>query len=417
MRIIVWGVNYHPEQVGIAPYNTALCEHLTREGHDVEMVSTFAYYPMWKKAPEDEGKIFASETINGVRVHRCWHFVPGRPSGLRRIFHEASFVFTSMLRALALPRADVMVVVSPPLLLGAAAWLVGRVKRMPHVLHIQDLQPDAAVGLGMLDWEWFIAILRALELFSYRNAARVSVISEGMLRALKRRGVERLAHFPNWIATKDTDAPAGEFRAAHGIAPDEFLLLYSGNIGVKQGLELIVEAASRVKGMRLVICGDGAARPGLQDLIASSGSRNVTLLPLQAEGDYARMMVDADVCVISQRSGTGAAFFPSKLLSCVAFGKPVLAVADRESELARMVREEDLGMVVEHWDVAEVAAVMRGLAASRAKLTRWGENGRNLADQFDEEMVLRNFEQVLSGVVAPRAPRLIAVEPEVVKKV
>jgi colanic acid biosynthesis glycosyl transferase WcaI len=416
MRVIVWGVNYHPEQVGIAPYNTALCEHLTREGHDVEMVSTFPYYPMWKKAPEDEHKLFASQVINGVRVHRCWHFVPRRPSGLRRIIHEASFVFTSTLRALMLPRADVMVVVSPPLLLGAAAWLVGRVKATPHVLHIQDLQPDAAVGLGMLDWKWFIAMLRVLEQFSYQQAARVSVISEGMLRVLKRRGVQRLVHFPNWVAAKELDAVRGEFRAAHGIAKDEFVLLYSGNIGVKQGLELIVEAASRVTGIRLIICGDGAARPGLEQQIATGGARNVTLLPLQSERDYARMMVDADVCVISQRSGTGAAFFPSKLLSCVAFGKPVLAVADRESELARMVQEENLGCVVEHWDATEVAEVIRNLMVSRARLTLWGENGRNLAELFDEETVLREFEQMLEGVVTPRPRRVIAAEPEIVKK-
>jgi colanic acid biosynthesis glycosyl transferase WcaI len=416
MRVIVWGVNYHPELVGIAPYNTALCEHLRREGHEVEMVSTFPYYPMWKKAPEDEHKLFASQVINGVGVHRCWHFVPRRPSGLRRIVHEASFVFTSTLRALTLPRGDVMVVVSPPLLLGAAAWLVGRIKGTPHVLHVQDLQPDAAVGLGMLDWKWFIAMLRVLEQFSYRQAARVSVISEGMLRVLKRRGVERLVHFPNWVAAKETLARPGEFRAARGIAADDFVLLYSGNIGVKQGLELIVEAAMRVKGLRLIICGDGAARPSLEQQIAASGADNVTLLPLQAEKDYARMMTDADVCVISQRSRTGAAFFPSKLLSCVAFGKPVLAVADRESELARMVREEDLGRVVEHWDVTEVAAMMRSLMTSRANLAQWSENGRNLADQYDEETVLREFEAMLEGIVSPRTRPLIAAEPEAVKK-
>ena len=407
MRVLVWGVNYHPEQVGIAPYNTALCEHLTREGHEVEMVSTFPYYPMWKKSPEDRRKLFQSCRINGVRVHRCWHFVPGRPSGLRRIVHEASFVLTSTLRALLLKRADVMVVVSPPLLLGAAAWLVGRLKRTPHILHIQDLQPDAAVGLGMLDWKWFIALLRLLEHFNYRAAARVSVISEGMLRALKRRGVERLVYFPNWIASTNDAARPGEFRKAHGIGSGEFILLYSGNIGIKQGLELIVEAAARVREMRLIICGDGAARPGLEELIAASGARNISLMPLQNEADYGRMMLDADACVISQRSGTGAAFFPSKLLSCVAYGKPVLAVADRESELARVVREEALGLVVERWDVAEVADTMRGMTLSRAKLEEWGRNGHRLALQYEEGGVLRDFEGVLAEVAEPGARRLV----------
>jgi colanic acid biosynthesis glycosyl transferase WcaI len=400
MRILVWGVNYYPEQVGIAPYNTGLCEYLTREGHEVEMVTAFAYYPMWERAPADRDQLYRRDVIKGVRANRCWHYVPRRPSGLGRIVHEATFVATSMARALALQRADVMVVVSPPLLLGAAAWLVGRIKRMPHVLHIQDLQPDAAVGLGMLDHKWFIAMLRRIERFNYRKAARVSVISEGMLRILKDRGVERLVYFPNWIGAGAQPVERGVFRASHGIGADEFVLLYSGNIGMKQGLELIVEAAARAKEVRLILCGDGAARPRIEALIAGRGARNVTLLPLQPEEDYRRMMADADVCVISQRPGAGAAFFPSKLLSCAGLGKPVLAVADRESELARAVLEEGLGFWVAPGGIDAVAEAMRGLRT--AKLADCALNGSAFAARFAEQRVLRDFEAVLKELAEPK---------------
>ena len=150
MKILVWGINYAPEATGIAPYNVALCEFLRRAGHDVRMLTTFAYYPAWRKAPGDTGKLYRTDLINDVPVHRCWHYVPSRVSSLRRIVHEGTFVLTSFLRALTLPRAEIMVVVSPPLLLGAAAAWLGRIKRTPFVFHVQDLQPDAAVGLGML---------------------------------------------------------------------------------------------------------------------------------------------------------------------------------------------------------------------------------------------------------------------------
>lgn len=399
MRVLVWGINYYPERVGIAPYNKALCEHLAREGHEVEMVTTFAYYPMWRKDAADRGRIFRSETIGGVRVRRCWHFVPRAPSGLGRIVHEGSFVGTSTARALLLKRADVIVVVSPPLLLGAAAWLVGRIKRTPHVLHIQDLQPDAAVGLGMVDRPWFIALLRRLERFNYRKAARVSVISEGMLLTLKERGVERLEYFPNWVVSNGGEAERGGFRAERGIGPGEFVMVYSGNIGMKQGLDLVVAAAARVKEVRLIICGDGAARHGVEQAIAASGAGNITMLPLQTPENYGRMLADADACVISQRAGNGAAFFPSKLLSCAAFGKPVLAIADGDSELARVVREEGLGVWVAAEDVERVAEAMRGLPASGAKLAEWGENGRRFAARFEEGRVLGEFEKVLERVV------------------
>src|SRR5437763_6848405 len=148
MRIVVWGINYAPEITGIAPHNVALCEFLQRNGHDVEMVTTFAYYPAWRKRDEDRHQLFRTDRINEVRVHRCWHFVPARVSALKRIVHEATFVWTSTLRILMLPRPDVFVVVSPPLLLGAAGWFVSKLKRAPFVFHVQDMQPDAAVGLG-----------------------------------------------------------------------------------------------------------------------------------------------------------------------------------------------------------------------------------------------------------------------------
>ncbi|HEX4085751.1 MAG TPA: WcaI family glycosyltransferase [Chthoniobacteraceae bacterium] len=399
MRVLVWGINYDPEQVGIAPYNAALCEYLARQGHDVEMVTTFPYYPMWKKAEKDRGRLYRSDVIRNVRVRRCWHFVPAQPSGFERIMHEASFVYTSFLRVLSLRRADVMVVVSPPLLLGAAAWLAGALKRTPHVLHVQDLQPDAAVGLGILEDGWFIEVLRALERFNYGAAARVSVISEGMLRILEKRGVKRLLHFPNWIVANGPAPARGAFRQARGIGPGEFLILYSGNIGMKQGLELIVEAVSRIDGIRLIICGDGAGRSAVAKMIDANGSRNVTLLPLQPDAEYRRMMVDADVCVISQRSGGGAAFFPSKLFSCVALGRPVLAVADAESELARVVQEHGLGV----WVAPEMDALvtaLRDLQRNRAQLENCEANGKKFAERYEEARVLPRFEAVLREVAS-----------------
>src|SRR5436190_10511194 len=241
MRVIVWGINYAPEFTGIAPHSVALCEYLRTHGHDVEMVTSFPYYQHWRKHRKDLGKLYRTDSINGVPVLRCWHFVPARVSALKRILHEGSFVFTSTLRALFLPRPDVYVVVSPPLLLGVAAWLVGKLKRAPFVFHVQDMQPDAAVGLGMLKANWFTRALYGLEAFAYRHAARVSGITRGMLNAFKSKGVpdRKLVYFPNAIDLKNapTVVGRGNFRNRHGFAADDFLAVYAGNLGVKQGLE------------------------------------------------------------------------------------------------------------------------------------------------------------------------------------
>jgi colanic acid biosynthesis glycosyl transferase WcaI len=166
MRVVVWGINYAPEITGIAPHNVAVCEFLQRHGHDVEMVTTFAYYPAWQKCPEDRHKLFRTDEINGVPAHRCWHFVPARVTAWKRIVHEAAFVLTSTMRVLSLKRPDVYLIVSPPLLLGTAAWFVGKLKGAPFVFHVQDLQPDAAVGLGMLKAGLFTRVLYWLEAFA-----------------------------------------------------------------------------------------------------------------------------------------------------------------------------------------------------------------------------------------------------------
>src|ERR1043166_5480096 len=155
MRVIVWGINYAPELTGIAPYNVALCEFLRGKGDDAEMVTTFAYYPVWRKQDQDRGQLFRTDVINGVPVHRCWHFVPRKVAAWKRILQQTTFVAMSTLRVLALKPADVYVVVSPPLLLGAAAWFVTRFKRAPFVFYVKDLQPDAAVGLGTMKAGWF----------------------------------------------------------------------------------------------------------------------------------------------------------------------------------------------------------------------------------------------------------------------
>src|SRR5262249_51003651 len=139
LKVTVWGINYAPEVAGIGPYNSALCNYLKGQGHAVRMVTSFPYYPSWKKTAADQKRVYRTDDLSGVTVHRCWHFVPSCPTALKRILHEGSFVLFSFLRLLFLPRPDVFVVVSPPLLLGASAWLMSWLKRAPYILHVQDL--------------------------------------------------------------------------------------------------------------------------------------------------------------------------------------------------------------------------------------------------------------------------------------
>lgn len=397
MRVVVWGINYAPEFTGIAPHTVALCEFLHARGHDVEMVTSFPYYPTWTKRPEDRATLYRTETVNGVRVHRCWHFVPPRVSAVKRILHEASFIATSTARVLSLKRPDVYVVVSPPLLLGSAAWLVGQIKAAPFVFHVQDMQPDAAVGLGMLRAGWFIRALYALESFAYKSAARVSGITQGMLVKFRRKGVpeQKLIYFPNAIELSDDASRVrrGEFRERHGFRPDEFLAVYAGNLGVKQGLDVLIAAAQLLhdRRIRIVICGDGAQRDLLIEQVRTLQLPNVTMLPLQKGDDYTRLLVDADLCFITQQSGSGNSFFPSKLLGLLAQSKPVITVADPESELAEAAVQGGFGLNIPPGRPQEVANVLDEIAADPARLQQYGAAGRVYVQQFEKQHVFESF--------------------------
>lgn len=402
MRVLVWGINYAPEITGIAPHNVSICEFLQLAGHDVEMVTTFAYYPEWRKQPEDRGRIYRTDIVNGVPVHRCWHFVPGKVTALKRIVHEATFALTSWLRLLTLKRPDVYLVVSPPLVLGAAAWLLSLTKGAPFVFHVQDLQPDAAMGLGMLRDGWFTRALFWLERFAYRKARIVSGISPEIVEAFRRKGVpeSKLLLYPNSIDLPDAAAlPApGHFRKKHGFADNDFLAVYAGNLGVKQGLGILLDAGQLLHSDQricIILCGDGAEREALSQRIAEQNLRGISMLPLQRGLDYEELLVDADVSVITQQSGSGNSFFPSKLLVTLAHFCPVVTVADPGSALADAVSEGGFGVNIAPGDARQIADALSKLANDKARLKMWGEAGRQYVERFERGRVIGPFVETL----------------------
>lgn len=419
MKVILWGINYRPESTGIAPFNAELAEYLAGAEHEVEVVTGFAYYPQWRKAPTDR-RLYRTDEINGIKVHRCAQYVPARVTTLRRMWHELSFGISSLLRVLFLPRADVYFVVSPPLFLGFCAWLAMLVKRSPYVFHVQDLQPGAAVGLGMVKGRTFIRLLYALESFAYRHAAAVSGISDGMMEEFRRKGVpaRKRIYFPNWLRSTAAKAAPGGFRARFDVPADHLLAVYSGNLGRKQGIDILLEAAERLQHntavgpaapVTIFIAGAGAEREALADRVARLNLSNLRLLPLLSDEDYAMMLADADVGLITQASGTGQFFFPSKLLSLLQAGVPVATVADEDSELARAVGEGGFGVNVRPGQAEELAAALRRLGADALWLAQLAQHTR-WVDRFSPALVLPHYAQALEQVASgdKRTPALVS---------
>jgi colanic acid biosynthesis glycosyl transferase WcaI len=203
MKIAVLGINYWPDETGIAPFTTGKCEYLASCGHKVTAFTAMPYYPAWEVPDSYRRRLFIREQRAGVTIVRSWLYVPKRLSSLKRIIHEASFVVSSFMRSVGSSgknRPDVLIVVTPPLALGLTAFVLSRKWKIPFVQHVADLQPDAAVDLGMLSPTGFTRVLYAIERLSYRKATVVSTLTASMRDKIVRKGIdsEKVILSPDW---------------------------------------------------------------------------------------------------------------------------------------------------------------------------------------------------------------------------
>ena len=285
MRVLVIGINYAPDLIGVAKYNTELCESLVAQGHEVRVVTAPPYYPDWKIAPEYRSGWYSRERLNDVDIIRAPIYVPERPSGAKRLLHHASFLLSAAIPLLATAirwRPDIVFAVAPSLLSAPIAALAARMTGAASWLHVQDLEVDAAFELGMVRTS---AGMRKLVLGVERRILasfdRVSTISPQMINCLQQKGIapQNLREFRNWIDTRVIVPGSNQtsFRADLGLRPTDIVALYSGAMSNKQGLELIIEAAAATAGshpsLQFVLCGNGPIKSALVEMAERPAQR------------------------------------------------------------------------------------------------------------------------------------------------
>jgi colanic acid biosynthesis glycosyl transferase WcaI len=389
MRVAIVSINYAPERTGIGVYTTGMAEFLAARGGSVTVHTGFPYYPEWTKRATDRRRLFRRERAAGVELRRCYLYVPHRPNAARRIVHELSFALSSALSYLCAPRAEHTIIVSPPLALGVTIGLLAKLKRSRVLFHVQDLQPDAAIELGMLRPGTLTALLLRLERACYAIADRVSTISPGMMTRIESKGIERSKLFllRNW-ANDDVVAPLDRdtaLRREWGLTPEHFVALYSGNLGQKQGLESLLLAAGRLASeprVRVVIVGDGVERAALERKAAGLGLNNVLFRPLQPVERLAELLATADVCVMPQKKGIGDIVLPSKLANILAAARPVIAAASQGSDLEAAITAGGFGFVVPPEDATALAQSIIALESDPPLLAEQGRRARKYAVSY-----------------------------------
>jgi colanic acid biosynthesis glycosyl transferase WcaI len=403
LHILVVTGAYAPDRTGIAPLETELCEMLAARGHRVSVVTGLPHYPEWKVPQEYRGKLWMRETRGGVDVHRGAIYVPGRRTTLRRILFDTSIGVATALRGLPIRNVDLVLAVSPPLQAALAGYFLALKNRAPLMLHLQDLLPDLAVALGMLRNRLAIRIARGLERFLYRRAAAIFVISEGFCTNLLAKGVpkSKLTVVPNWTDTHTigTKAAAGDFRRRHGILESDFLVLHCGNMGAKQQLDNVLEAAAILRedsSTMFCLVGGGTEKDRLRKLAASHDLPKVKFLPLEPQELLPAMLAAADVLLINQSAQVVDMVIPSKLVTYMAAGRAVVAAVEPSSEAARAIELAACGLVVRPEDPAALADAIARLKLNRDKAALFGQAGRRYAERnFDRELLLARFEDEL----------------------
>lgn len=387
MKILVHGINFHPEPTGIGKYTGEMCERLVAMGHEVRVVTAPPYYPGWKISAGWSNR-YSRKTWRGVDVWRAPLWVPANPTGLTRVLHLLSFAITAIPLMLwqVLWRPDVVMAVAPAVVCAPWAGLVARLCGARAWLHVQDFEVDAAYQLGLLNSGGLRRrVVTGIERLLLRSFDRLSTISHRMLDRARHKGVpeKKLVFLPNWV-DHHAIAPLGmrsTYRDQLGLSDDMVVALFSGTMGGKQGLELLPLVAQRLAqshpNLMMIFCGDGMVKPQLEAQCV--GLDNVRMLPLQPSERLNELLGMADIHLLPQHPGAADLVMPSKLAGMLASGRPIVTTSHKGTELERLV--SGCGRVVTPGDANGFAQALRELADSASLRQELGTAARRFAEE------------------------------------
>jgi colanic acid biosynthesis glycosyl transferase WcaI len=406
MKILIVGINYHPESIGIGHYTGELAAFCVAAGHVVSAVVAKPYYPNWKILAEFKAAGYIHRTENGVKVTRCPLYVPAKPTGLRRILHHISFAlaaFAPILNAAVRYRPDLVIAIAPSLMTAPIARFAARLVGAKTWLHVQDFEIEAAFATGLVSTSpWIAKLASAFQSFAFGRFNRYSSISAQMCSKLQKltNCAADVIEFRNWAdARQSTSAPSVPSYAQAWNLEGYQVALYSGNISNKQGIGIIIEAARLLRERRdlfFVICGDG---PQLSGLVESARDLpNVHFHPLQPRERLQDLLSLATIHLLPQLEGAADLVLPSKLTNILASGKPVVVTAQHGTGLA--LEAMGCGIVTPPGDSQAFANAIITLAASSQLRSEYGSAARRRAEErWSKRPILARIEQEMMKVV------------------
>ena len=409
-RLFIISINYAPEPTGFAPHAAALAAHLAGRGHDVSVFTGFPFAPEWRRRPNDRGQLLRVERKDGAAIYRLTHFIPRRPSSaLQRILMEGTFSLFAIPAALGVAirggRPDALLYIGAQPALAMLTRIVASLFRRPYFVNVNDLAARAALDVGIVAGPLY-RLLDTFEFAAYRGAAGASVLCRAFEDALVEHGYPidriRLIRSPIDIQQIRPIADDGSFRRRYHIPPEACVVLHAGSMGKKQGLLNVVDAAALTANTRLrwIFVGDGEDKSVLVEAVRRRGlGDSVRFVPFQPVGEIAAMFAGADVLLLNQLRAVKDTVIPSKLLTYMSAGRPVLAAVNAGSQGAEILREANGGRIVAPEDPAAVAEAAQWFMMLSAEERRaFGLRNRAYAEaHFDQRKILAAHEHFMLG--------------------
>jgi len=385
LRLVVLCPHFAPDLAPTGVVMTRIVTELAARGHELHVVTSLPWYRNHAIEPGWGGRLWRTEKTEWGSIIRV-HPFPGKSKSnlLRRAIGFFAFSYAVGIRSVhadGFPfKVDGVLAMSPPLTLGLTGWFTKIIRRAPLVFNIQDVFPDAAIQTGAISNKKIISAAKWLERVSYQRSDAVVLLSQDLrtniANKIDTKYHDRLHVIPNFV---DTVAITPQhrmtnYRSELGIG-DQLVVMYAGNVGFSQSLNLVTDAAANFPEVAFVINGDGAARKKLQEDCAQL--TNVYFGDYQPIERLSEVLATGDIHLVPLRMGLASVSVPSKSYSILAAGRPMLAAIDLNTEIPNMLQQSGAGVAVEPDNSPAFIEALGRLVSNRNQLHEMGANGRN----------------------------------------
>lgn len=376
------------------------------EGQNVAVVTCFPNHPTGVIPRKYKGKFFEREKINGIDIFRSYVYATPNKGFTKRIINHLSFTISSIIISMKkIKNTDIIIVTSPQFFLIFSGYIFSLVKNKPFVLEIRDLWPEAAVSLGILKNKIIIKALERLEMFYYKKANKIIVVTEGIKRNLIHRGIDnnKIEIITNGVDTEIFCNEISNYDLKKQLdLNDKFIIGYVGTHGMAQGLENIIYVADKLRddqGIHFLFVGEGAEKEKLIKLTQKLELNNVTFLDQQKKENIPNFYNIIDVCIVHlKKIDLFKGAIPSKIFEILACATPI--VAGIEGEVADILNESGGAVVVEPENISQISKAIKTLKNDNSACENMGIIGKEyVLKNYRRDMLANKYLRILEDLV------------------